>query len=119
MDTNEKLGELEQRLEKVGIGRYKRHIFLCAGEKCCSRAEGEAVWNYLKRRCQELGLVNESVYRTKAHCLRVCLHGPVAVVYPEGVWYGQIDQDTCEKIIQEHLIEGKVVESAVIAKYTD
>ncbi len=116
MKDKQQPSDLMQKVETLGINRYQRHIFLCAGEKCCSKDQGDRVWNYLKSRCQELGLTNQSVFRTKAHCLRVCQQGPIAVVYPEGTWYSHVDEDLCEKIIQQHLIAGEPVSESAFAQ---
>ena len=104
--------------EMFGIGKLTRHLFVCIGPDCVDPERGQETWDYVKRRMKELGLTGPDgpAYRSKVGCLRICIGGPIAVVYTEGTWYRGVTPENAERILQEHVIGGREVTDLCFAR---
>jgi (2Fe-2S) ferredoxin len=111
------LDKLQKAAAKLGIGGYGRHVLLCIGPECCSSREGEAAWDALKAAIKAEGLMtgDAACYRSKVGCLRVCLGGPILVVYPEGTWYHGMTAERIPTFVRRHLVEGEPVREWIFA----
>jgi (2Fe-2S) ferredoxin len=115
---SEKEEQLHSVAAKLGIGLYRRHVFLCTGPNCCTPEEGQAAWEVLKQQIKQhnLGSGDNACYRTKVGCLRICCHGPTMVVYPEGTWYHGMTADRIPTFVQHHLVEGQPIGEWIFAR---
>jgi (2Fe-2S) ferredoxin len=88
------------------IQKCTKHIFLCTGPHCCNQDQGDLVWQKLKEHCSKLQDTGIHFNRTKVNCLRICNEGPIALVYPEGVWLKNVDLENLDRVI-DSLIQDK------------
>ncbi len=106
--------------ESGPMSYYQRHVFFCLnqrtnGEASCGDHDAQGAFDYCKSRVKQLGLAGKGGVRVnKAGCLDRCAGGPVAVVYPEAVWYSWVDQSDIDEIVERHLRDGEVVERLVL-----
>lgn len=107
----------EEVAPRFSVGKLSRHVLVCAGPSCCDTDIGAQTWGVFKRAAARLQLEGKApVFRTLCKCLRMCGHGPIVVVYPEGVWYSRVTPEAAEQIVREHLEGGRVVEELVFAR---
>ena len=110
--------DLHKTAEKLGIGGFKRHVLLCTGPNCCTPEDGMKAWEALKHEIKDKNLATgeRACYRTKVGCLRICVHGPTMVVYPEGTWYAGMTAERIPRFVLEHLVDGKPIEEWIFAR---
>ena len=111
MDQDKKKS-LEKKAKALGLGKKKKHILICTGPKCVDEDKGFKVWDHLKEKLKDSKYIE--INRLRAGCLRLCENGPIAVVYPEGTWYGCVKKDIVDRIVDEHLLAGHIVTENVI-----
>jgi (2Fe-2S) ferredoxin len=111
---------LAKLADTLKIGHYRKHVFLCTGEACCSKEVGVAAWEALKEELKNRNLSlstgPQACYRTKAGCLRVCSNGPILVVYPEGTYYYGMTAEKIPAFVQDHLIDDQPQEQFIFAR---
>ena len=99
---------------------FERHIFFClndrtTGEASCAHDQAQESFDHCKMLVKNAGLSGAGKVRVnKAGCMDRCAGGPVAVVYPEAVWYTFVDKQDIEEIVESHLKNGEVVQRLLV-----
>lgn len=110
--------EAREEARRRDVDSVQRHFFICTGPDCVDSKDGDRVWAHVKKRVGEAqkSCPDGTLYRTRAACLRICQGGPIGVVFPEGTWYAGLDEKAVDRVVDEHLLQGRVVESLVIGR---
>jgi (2Fe-2S) ferredoxin len=105
------------KAKKLRLGSLRAHVLVCTGGKCAGKPEQKRAVRNLKQRLKERGLTGRDggVMCTGVGCLQVCSGGPIAVVWPDGIWYRDATAENLDRILEKHIIGGKVVEKLRIA----
>ncbi len=111
MDKDQKIS-LEKKAKAIGLRKKEKHIVLCGGPKCVDEEKGHKVWDHLKQKLRDSKYI--TINRVRAKCLHLCENGPIAVVFPEGTWYGCVKKEVIDRIVDEHLVGGKIVSENLI-----
>jgi (2Fe-2S) ferredoxin len=97
---------------------YQKHVFICVNDydgPCCNQHHSAKMQKYMKQRCKELDLVGQGKARiNQAGCFNRCEFGPVMVIYPEAVWYTWVDKADIDEIIEQHLINNRIVQRLLL-----
>ncbi len=119
-DVSDDLARTRRTATKLKLPQLERHILLCSDtkrSKCASKKEMKKAAKFLSKRLKELGMKKSGQVRiSKCDCFDICRGGPIAVVHPDNIWYGQCDPDVLERILQEHVIGGQPVEEYIVAQ---
>ncbi|MCG8528110.1 MAG: hypothetical protein MI748_17140 [Opitutales bacterium] len=108
---------LKRKIERLGLETITHHIFICTGSdssNCCSEERGQEAFKYLHKRLKELQLIDGKVLLSKVHSLEINQKGPLILIYPEGTWYHSCTPEVIERIIQNHILNGKVVKENLL-----
>lgn len=104
-----------QSPEKPKMGAYKRHLLVCTGPRCTQNGEAQALFDSLGEKFKAAGIDKGElrVKRTRAYCFATCKSGPILCVQPDGIWYYNVTEANLQRIIDEHLVNGRPVEALI------
>jgi (2Fe-2S) ferredoxin len=109
--------KLDSKAKKLQLGKLRAHVLVCSAGKCAGKAEAERAVKKFKQRLSSRKLTARSggVMCTSMDCLHICAGGPIAVVWPDGVWYRDATAENLDRILEQHILGGKVVKELRIA----